>query len=120
MGIDPKIIGNTFVKLDKLTNELVKQSDDIKVLTAGLANIVNIVSGDDVKTIIESKAKEIKSSDNSLISGLKKSGIQKSVSKINKMEESILNELKGIRSAVCGIANGKGLGGSSKSAEKLE
>ena len=120
MGIDPKIIGNTFVKLDKLTNELVKQSDDIKVLTAGLANIVNIVSGDDVKTIIESKAKEIKSSDNSLISGLKKSGIQKSVSKINKMEESILNELKGIRSAVCGIANGKGLGGSSKSAEKLD
>ena len=120
MGIDPKIIGNTFVKLDKLTNELVKQSDDIKVLTAGLANIVGIVSGDDVKTIIESKAKEIKSSDNSLISGLKKSGIQKSVSKINKMEESILNELKGIRSAVCGIANGKGLGGSSKSAEKLD
>ena len=120
MGIDPKIIGNTFVKLDKLTNELVKQSDDIKVLTAGLANIVNIVSGDDVKTIIESKAKEIKSSDNSLISGLKKSGIQKSVSKINKMEESILNELKGIRSAVCGIANGKGLGGSSKSIEKLD
>ena len=120
MGIDPKIIGNTFVKLDKLTNELVKQSDDIKVLTAGLANIVGIVSGDDVKTIIESKAKEIKSSDNSLISGLKKSGIQKSVSKINKMEESILNELKGIRSAVCGIANGKGLGGSSKSIEKLD
>ena len=43
MGIDPKIIGNTFVKLDKLTNELVKQSDDIKVLTAGLANIVNFL-----------------------------------------------------------------------------
>ena len=33
--IVPQIIGNTFVKLDKLTNELVKQSDDIKVLTAG-------------------------------------------------------------------------------------
>ena len=114
-GLDPKIIGNTFVKLDRLTGEIEKQQDEIRALTSGLAAIVSVISGDDVKAIIESKAKEVKGEgkESGVTAGLKKSGVTKSVKEINKIGGNILKELQAIRATVCGIADGKGIGGGS-------